>query len=320
MVQIRLKGITKFFGNLKAVDNVDLVIEQGELFTLLGPSGCGKTTTLRIIAGFVKPDLGELYFDNHCITDLPAHKRNTGMIFQDYALFPNLNVYRNVAYGLKARKINKRDTEKKVAAILEKVGLQGFEKRFPNELSGGQQQRVALARALVIEPQALLMDEPLSNLDANLRINMREVIKRLQKDVNITTVFVTHDQEEAISISDRIAILKEGHIEQIAAPIAIYQYPKNKFVAEFIGSPNLLEGTMVSYDGAQKIAEINIDGEIIRVTTEESSLSNVICCIRPEQIEIANPNSNSMNRIKGRVLNVLFTGPRTADEIQDACL
>jgi iron(III) transport system ATP-binding protein len=309
MAQVKLKEVSKYFGKLKAVDNVNLDINQGEFFTLLGPSGCGKTTTLRIIAGFVKPDQGDLYFGDHCITDLPAHKRNTGMVFQDYALFPNLNVYNNVAYGLRARKINKKDIERKIESVLEKVELRGLEVRSPSELSGGQQQRVALARALVIEPEVLLMDEPLSNLDANLRINMREVIKRLQKDVGITTIFVTHDQEEAISISDRMAILKDGHIEQIGTPTDVYQNPKNKFVAEFMGSPSLLEAEVISYDPYEKMAILNIDGERIKVSTKESFSLRVICCFRPEQIEIMSENQNCINRIKGRILSILFTGP-----------
>jgi iron(III) transport system ATP-binding protein len=309
MAQVRLRGISKFYGRLKAVDNVSLEIEEGEFFTLLGPSGCGKTTTLRLIAGFIEPDQGELYFDDQCITDLPAHKRNTGMVFQDYALFPNLTVYENVAYGLKARKVDRKEIDKKVHSVLDKVELQGFEKRSPSVLSGGQQQRVALARALVIEPDVLLMDEPLSNLDANLRINMREVIKHLQKEVGITTILVTHDQEEAISISDRIAILKDGCIEQIGTSLDVYQHPLNRFVAEFMGSPNLLDAQVISYNADEKMLNLNIDGEVIKTWTEASFSSRIVCCFRPEQIEIIDTDDHCVNKIKGYVHSTLFTGP-----------
>jgi iron(III) transport system ATP-binding protein len=311
MAQVRLDRISKQYGPLKAVDDVSLKIEEGEFFTFLGPSGCGKTTTLRIIAGFVEPDQGELYFDDTCITDLPAHKRKTGMVFQDYALFPNLNVYENVAYGLKARKVDSNDIGKKVHSILDKVGLLGFEKRAPSALSGGQQQRVALARALVIEPEVLLMDEPLSNLDANLRINMREVIKHLQKDVGITTILVTHDQEEAISISDRIAILKDGHIEQVATPFEVYQNPCNRFVAEFMGTPNLLDAEVIFYNADENILDLKIDGKVIKTSAKKPLSSRVRCCFRPEQIEIIDQNDNCLNKIKGYVQSVLFTGPLT---------
>lgn len=315
MAQVKLNGISKQYGTLKAVDDLSLKIEEGEFFTLLGPSGCGKTTTLRIIAGFVEPDQGELYFDDTCITDLPAHKRNTGMVFQDYALFPNLNVYENVAYGLKAKKVERKEIDQKVHSVLNKVGLWGNEKRAPSALSGGQQQRVALARALVIEPEVLLMDEPLSNLDANLRINMREVIKHLQKDVGITTILVTHDQEEAISISDRIAILKDGHIEQVGTPLEVYQNPLNKFVAEFMGSPNLLDAEVVSYNAEGKTLVLTIDGEVIKTSAKIPFSSRVLCCLRPEQIEIVGQNDPCLNKIKGYVQSVLFTGPLTKYKI-----
>jgi iron(III) transport system ATP-binding protein len=309
MARVRLEGISKYYGTLKAVDNVSLEIEEGEFFTLLGPSGCGKTTTLRLIAGFIEPDQGELYFNDKCITDLPAHKRNTGMVFQDYALFPNLNVYENVAYGLKARKVDRKEIGKKVHSVLDKVELQGFEKRSSSVLSGGQQQRVALARALVIEPEVLLMDEPLSNLDANLRINMREVIKHLQKEVGITTILVTHDQEEAISISDRVAILKDGCIEQIGTSLDVYQHPVNRFVAEFMGSPNLLDAQVISYNADEKMLNLIIDGEVIKTSTVASFSSRIVCCFRPEQIEIIDNDDHCINKIKGYVHSTLFTGP-----------
>lgn len=223
------------------VNHVDLTIGDGEFFTLLGPSGCGKTTLLRMIAGFNDPDEGDILFDGESVLSLPAHKRDTGMVFQNYALFPHLSVADNVAYGLKARGIKGHELKERVATILEAVQLGGMEARYPRQLSGGQQQRVALARALVIRPRVLLMDEPLSNLDAKLRVSMREEIRRIQQNLGITTVYVTHDQEEAMAVSDRIAIFYAGHLQQVASPAAIYFSPANRFTAEFMGSCNILE-------------------------------------------------------------------------------
>lgn len=308
MSEVKLKGITKYFGKFKVLDHLNLDIKDGEFFTLLGPSGCGKTTTLRIMAGFINLDEGEVYFGDNKITQIPAHKRNAGMVFQDYALFPNLTVYENVAYGLKARKEERKVIERKVHSILEKVELLGLENRSPNELSGGQQQRVALARALVIEPEVLLMDEPLSNLDAKLRLNMREVIRRLQKEVGITTIFVTHDQEEAISISDRVAVLRNGHIEQVGTPMDVYRNPKNRFVADFIGLANLLEGEVISYNIDERRAILNIDGEVIQVSMNTVPPSKVLCCVRPEQFEIVNKDESCNNKIKGSIVSILFMG------------
>src|SRR5512139_2190929 len=207
--------ISKRFGPIRAVDDVSLTIEEGEFFTLLGPSGCGKTTLLRLVAGFYQPDAGEIRFGDRRVNEVPPHKRETGMVFQNYALFPHLSVFENVAYGLKARKVPQAEIRRRIGAILEGVQLAGLEDRAPSQLSGGQQQRVALARALVISPQILLMDEPLSNLDARLRVSMREEIRRIQKDLGITTIYVTHDQEEAMAISDRIAIFNTGQTQQI---------------------------------------------------------------------------------------------------------
>lgn len=247
---IRLEHITKLYQDpktgkeFKAVDDANLTIEPGSFVTLLGPSGCGKTTTLRMIAGFESPDEGEIYLGNQPINELTPNKRDTAMVFQSYALFPHYNVFDNVAYGLKLRKMGKDEIKKKVLNILELVELGGMEGRMTNQLSGGQQQRVALARALVVEPSVLLFDEPLSNLDAKLRVSMRTEIRNIQQRVGITAVYVTHDQSEAMAISDQIIIMNRGVVAQIGTPQQIYYHPKDEFVADFIGEANFIKGTI----------------------------------------------------------------------------
>ncbi len=236
-----IKKAVKKYGDFTALNGVDLDIKPGEFFTLLGPSGCGKTTLLRMIAGFNTVDGGEIYFDDKLINRVEAHKRDIGMVFQNYAIFPHLTVAENVAYGLKAKKVPKGEIARRVEEALDLVQIGKLKDRKPNELSGGQQQRVALARAFVIEPSVLLMDEPLSNLDAKLRVQMRTVIKKLQRRLGITTIYVTHDQEEALAISDRIAVMKEGNIMQVGSPEEIYKHPENTFVAGFIGVSNFVE-------------------------------------------------------------------------------
>ena len=236
-----IKKAVKKYGDFTALNGVDLDIKPGEFFTLLGPSGCGKTTLLRMIAGFNTVDGGEIYFDDRLINRVEAHKRDIGMVFQNYAIFPHLTVAENVAYGLKAKKVPKGEIARRVEEALDLVQIGKLKDRKPNELSGGQQQRVALARAFVIEPSVLLMDEPLSNLDAKLRVQMRTVIKKLQRRLGITTIYVTHDQEEALAISDRIAVMKEGNIMQVGSPEEIYKHPENTFVAGFIGVSNFVE-------------------------------------------------------------------------------
>ena len=252
--EVIIKDAVKRYGDFTALNSVSLDIHEGEFFTLLGPSGCGKTTLLRMIAGFNSIEGGDFYFGEKRINDVAAHKRDIGMVFQNYAIFPHLTVTENVAYGLKARKVGKKEIEKRVAEALELVQISHLADRKPNELSGGQQQRVALARAFVIEPSVLLMDEPLSNLDAKLRVQMRTVIKKLQRRLGITTIYVTHDQEEALAISDRIAVMKDGNIMQIGTPSEIYAKPQNPFVAGFIGVSNFLDcdvdGENVTIQGA----------------------------------------------------------------------
>ncbi|MFA6846073.1 MAG: ABC transporter ATP-binding protein [Sphaerochaetaceae bacterium] len=235
-----IKGAVKRYGNFTALHGIDLTVNSGEFFTLLGPSGCGKTTLLRMIAGFNTIEEGTISFDDVVINAIEAHKRDIGMVFQNYAIFPHLTVYDNVAYGLRARKMRKEEVTPKVEKALELVHIKDLSNRRPSELSGGQQQRVALARAVVIEPGLLLMDEPLSNLDAKLRVQMRTVIKKLQRRLGITTIYVTHDQEEALAISDRIAVMKDGVIQQTGTPKEIYTHPAKPFVANFIGTSNFL--------------------------------------------------------------------------------
>ncbi len=251
---VRLEHISKIYKDPKtgkdfyAVKDAHLEIEPGSFVTLLGPSGCGKTTTLRMIAGFESPDEGEIYLGNEPINALTPNKRDTAMVFQSYALLPHYNIFDNVAYGLKLRKMDKETIKRKVTDILGLVGLEGMENRMTNQLSGGQQQRVALARALVIEPGVLLFDEPLSNLDAKLRVSMRTEIRRIQQEAGITAIYVTHDQSEAMAISDKVIIMNRGNVEQISTPQEAYYYPNNKFVADFIGEANFLKGKVKAQD------------------------------------------------------------------------
>ena len=263
---VRLEHISKIYQDPKtgkdfyAVKDNSLVIEPGEFVTLLGPSGCGKTTTLRMIAGFESPDEGEIYLGDEAINTLTPNKRDTAMVFQSYALLPHYNVFDNVAYGLKLRHVPKEEIRERVMKILDLVELTGMEGRMTNQLSGGQQQRVALARALVIEPSVLLFDEPLSNLDAKLRVTMRTEIRRIQQEVGITAIYVTHDQSEAMALSDRIIIMRSGVVEQIGTPQEIYYHPVNEFVADFIGEANFLKGRLEAISDNR--AQLNVSGDI----------------------------------------------------------
>ncbi|MBB4910511.1 ABC transporter ATP-binding protein [Actinophytocola algeriensis] len=243
---ITLRGVRKEFGQLVAVEDLDLDVRPGEFLTLLGPSGCGKTTTLNMIAGFLAPDRGSIVLDGQDVSGLPPDRRDTAMVFQQYALFPHLTVGQNVAYGLRMRKRPKAEVRTRVADALERVGLAGREERMPSQLSGGQQQRVALARAIVVRPKVLLFDEPLSNLDLKLREQLRLEIKHLQRELGVTSVFVTHDQTEALVMSDRIAVMRDGHVEQLDTPERIYRAPANAFVAGFVGQSNLVDGVCVA--------------------------------------------------------------------------
>ena len=307
---ITLKNLTKRFGNVLAVDNLNLAIEKGSFTVLLGPSGCGKTTTLRLIAGFDEPDQGEIYLRDKLLNKVPAHKRGVAMVFQSYALFPHMNVFHNVAYGLKLRKKNRREIKEKVKEVLSLLGMEGLENRFPHQLSGGQQQRVAVARALALEPEVLLMDEPLSNLDAKLRVSVRTELKDLQRRIGITTVYVTHDQEEAISIADKIAVMKDGRLQQIGNPWEIYHRPANQFVASFIGMANLLEGTVTKL--SQALVEIDLGGYELVIHNQDYALTvgqKVLLDIRPESIGISKMRpAQEHNILKGCIKNYNYLG------------
>lgn len=286
-VSISVNHVVKKYGNVTIIPDLSTHIRNGEFFTLLGPSGCGKTTLLRMIAGFNTIEGGEILFDETVINDIPAQKRNIGMVFQSYAIFPHLTVRQNVEYGLKLRKMAKDEMKRKVDDILKVVKIEEYQDRLPERLSGGQQQRVALARAIVIHPQVLLMDEPLSNLDAKLRIEMRSAIREVQKQVGITTVYVTHDQEEALAISDRIAVMKLGVIQQIGTPQDIYSRPYNAFVATFIGHSNLFHG--VVHKQGQKTTVIFRNGYEIEMNNLVDSVTDgqeVVVAIRPEEFSI----------------------------------
>ena len=285
MTAITIDAVARSFGSVRAVDDVSIAVRDGEFFTLLGPSGCGKTTLLRMVAGFCELDTGRILFGAERIDTLPPHKRNTGMVFQNYAVFPNLTVGDNVAYGLRARKVGRDAIRERVARALKLVQLDGYGERWPHQLSGGQLQRVAIARAVVIEPHVLLLDEPLSNLDAKLRVEMRGEIRRLQKLLGITVIYVTHDQEEALAISDRIAVMRAGRVEQIAAPRDIYEKPETPFVASFVGTTNLLSGTIRSRDG--DTAEIAFAGTAMRASGVTGAAGdNVTVSLRPEALRL----------------------------------
>lgn len=296
-------------GKKNILEGLSLDIEKGELVSLLGPSGCGKTTTLRVVAGFVNATGGNFTLDGEDLTKTPVHKRNFGLVFQSYALFPHLSVYDNVAFGLKLRKINKKETDIRVKEILEVCGLSEFATRFPKQMSGGQRQRVALARALVIQPKLLLLDEPLSNLDAKLRVNMRVEIKRLQKKLGITTLFVTHDQEECFSISDKVAVMNNGIIEQYDAPENIYNRPKTEFVARFIGFENFINLERV--EGKNYKAK---NGDIF-IVESDNYLQNCVGTIKPDDIIISN-DENAKNCIKGVIQVRTFLGKSYQYEIE----
>ncbi|MBO4470150.1 MAG: ABC transporter ATP-binding protein [Clostridia bacterium] len=288
---VRLDHISKIYKDPKtgkdfyAVHDVALEIEPGSFVTLLGPSGCGKTTTLRMIAGFESPDEGEIYLGGEPINELTPNKRDTAMVFQSYALFPHYNVFDNVAYGLRLRKVPKEEIKERVTNILKLVELSDMEQRMTNQLSGGQQQRVALARALVVEPGVLLFDEPLSNLDAKLRVQMRTEIRRIQQALGITAIYVTHDQSEAMAISDNIILMKGGVIAQMGSPTEIYYHPNSEFVADFIGECNFLPCTVTGREGGEVIADVY--GHPVRVLSEKETTGSAEIVLRPEAIEIA---------------------------------
>ena len=307
-MRIAVRDLTKRFGPLEVVSRASFSIGEGELFTLLGPSGCGKTTLLRLIAGFYAPDEGEVRFDDRRVNEVPPHERGIGMVFQNYALWPHMTVFENVAYGLKLRKLDRAEIAHRVEGVLGKVQLAGLGERYPGQLSGGQQQRVALARALVLNPQILLLDEPLSNLDAKIRIQVRAEIRKLQKELGITTVYVTHDQEEALTLSDRIAVFNQGKIFQVGAPRDLYERPADRFVADFIGINNLIEGTVRSVDAARgRLTAQTALGELQALRGERLAAGDrCVISIRPENIVLGEGAEG--NFVRGKIAFAAYLG------------
>ena len=307
MEKVRLENLTKIFKDGRreviAVNKINLSVYEGEFLTLLGPSGCGKTTTLRMIGGFEVPTDGKIYINGEDVTKLPPNKRSTAMVFQSYALFPHMSVFENVAYGLKIKKLPASEIRKRVERALEMVNLKGLENRYPGKLSGGQQQRVALARALVVEPEVLLLDEPLSNLDAKLREQMRMELKRIQRETGITFIYVTHDQAEAMVMSDRIVVMKDGKIVQIGTPEEIYRFPASKFVANFIGRANLVEAEVVETGSTLKVRAL---GTVLEVETKKGNWSvgeKVTLVVRPESVLV-----DEKGKIRGTLKDRVYMG------------
>jgi putative spermidine/putrescine transport system ATP-binding protein len=307
MAFLELQNLHRDFGTVKALDGIEIALGEGEFLSLLGPSGCGKTTALRLVAGFDRPDDGRIVVDGKDITNVAPNKRDMGMVFQAYSLFPNMTARQNVEYGLRIRGKDKTDRRKRVQDLLELVGLGHAADRYPHQLSGGMQQRVALARALAIEPRVLLLDEPLSALDAKVRVQLREEIRRIQLELGITTLYVTHDQEEALSVSDHVAVMYGGRIEQMGSPAEMYSAPATPFVAEFIGTMNRLEGTVV--DGGVEHA-----GTTLRIAEAQSRPrgERVLVLVRPETVDVERANGGGgVNTLVGDVVTQTFLGPVT---------
>ena len=306
MAFLELSGIQKSFGDVAAVLDFNLAAERGEFVSFLGPSGCGKTTTLRMIAGFEKPTAGTITIDGTDITYRSPNQRNVGMVFQSYALFPNMTVAGNIGFGLKVRKRTKADIDRRVGELLELIHLEGRGNRYPYQLSGGQQQRVALARALAIEPQVLLLDEPLSALDAKIRIILRKEIRAIQRQLGITTVYVTHDQEEALSLSDRVVVMSDGRIEQIGTPFEIYNYPATAFVASFVGTLNLVTAGVIDA-GSGRLSVAGHEVRTSKAITEDATGGAVTLAVRPEGIHLGDGGPGD-NRLHGQVDDINFLG------------
>ncbi|GAA0122562.1 ABC transporter ATP-binding protein [uncultured Clostridium sp.] len=309
-VMVQLKGVSKRFvgSDSLAVKDVSLDIKRGEFLTILGPSGCGKTTTLRMIAGFEDPSIGSIYIDKEDVSKIPAYKRCVNTVFQSYALFPHMNIFENVAFGLKVKNVSESQIKTRVNEMLKMVQLEGYEHRMPNELSGGQKQRVAIARAVINNPKVLLLDEPLGALDLKLRKQMQLELKQLQRKLGITFIYVTHDQEEALTMSDRIVVMNKGVIEHVGTPAEIYEKPRTKFVANFIGETNLFEGTILE-KGEYRYLINKDDGEEILITDSPISMAQEIClAVRPERIKLSNNVDSGMVGIKVSVKERIYNG------------
>jgi putative spermidine/putrescine transport system ATP-binding protein len=296
-----MEGLSRHYGSVVALDNLDLTVQPGELIALLGPSGCGKTTTLRLLAGLEDADTGRINVAGRDITRLPASKRDMGMVFQAYSLFPHMTVKENVAFGLRLRKISSAERDKRALEMLELVELATQADRYPHQISGGQQQRVALARALAIEPQVLLLDEPLSALDAKVRAQLRDQIRRIQLDVGITTLFVTHDQEEALAIADRVGVMRAGRLEQLAPPTQVYARPATSFVAEFVGLSNRLAGTVMG-------SVVTVRGHDLPLVDTSTPAGPVTAIVRPEAVTLASDESGEAGPMTGTVIASTFLG------------
>ncbi len=310
MKEVKLVGVSKSFGSTIAVDNVSLEVNKGEFFTLLGPSGCGKTTTLRMIAGFEKPDKGSIYIGEVIVNDLPPERRNIGFVFQNYALFPHMTVFENIAFPLKLKKYSEGEVRRKVKELLSLVKLEGFENRYPRQLSGGQQQRVALARALAREPDVLLLDEPLSNLDALLRIELRRELKNIQRKTGVTAIYVTHDQDEAFSLSDRIAVMNRGRIEAVGSPDSVFNSPRTLFVARFLRYKNIFEvkvgkDTVELFGKQFPLKDFNVD--VVE--------GKMYVAIRPDTLHVSPKPPEQVGRdnivLEGKLIDKLFYGSET---------
>jgi iron(III) transport system ATP-binding protein len=331
MPEIHVEGLVRDFGDQRALDHVGFTVADGELFTLLGPSGCGKSTTLMSLAGFQTPNEGRLavgadtFFDAERRIDVPAEQRNLGIVFQSYAVWPHMTVFENLAFPLKVRKVRRRALAERVREVLELVDMAQYEKRYPHQLSGGQQQRVALARALVYSPSVLLLDEPFSNLDAKLRERARTWVKDLQHRLGLTTIFVTHDQDEALSMSDRVVVMDHGVIQQIGTPEEVYRQPSNRFVAEFVGRVNLIDGTIASVDGGSVVVEVNGSGERLTLAApDDTSLAaNVTVAVRPEAVTLSAADgaaANVTNTWDASVQTVAFLGDHYEYEVNAGTL
>ena len=308
---LEVRGVGKRYGAAWALRDVSLRVEPGEFFTLLGPSGCGKTTALRLIAGFLDPDEGEILIDGAPVAGVPPWRRDLGLVFQSYALWPHLSVFEHVAFGLRERRVPRAERRQRVQDALRLVSLEGLEHRRPSQLSGGQQQRVALARTLVLRPRALLLDEPLSNLDATLRAQMRVELRRLHRELGITTLFVTHDQAEAMALSSRVAVFDRGAVIQVGTPAEVYRRPKTRFVAEFLGAANLLRGHVES-GGHVRVAE----GVALRVMEAAAGAgAPVVCIVRPEAVQRVAADADVPNRFRATVATAVFLGGRHECEL-----
>jgi putative spermidine/putrescine transport system ATP-binding protein len=300
-VEVRMEGLRRHYGPVVALDGLDLTMAPGELVALLGPSGCGKTTTLRLVAGLEDADAGRITVGGKDVIHLPASKRDMGMVFQAYSLFPHMTVRQNVAFGLRLRRVSPAERDRRALEMLELVGLSTQADRYPHQISGGQQQRVALARALAIEPQVLLLDEPLSALDAKVRAQLRDQIRRIQLEVGITTLFVTHDQEEALAIADRVGVMRDGKLEQLAAPTEVYSRPATPFVAEFVGLTNRLAGTVGG-------GTVTVRGRDLPLVDASTPAGQVIALVRPEAVTLASDSSGESGPLTGTVIASTFLG------------